>query len=243
MPQSFVAALDQPIKPLKMAYSTVFTGAVKLDDVCQKALNEATALCEHLGHTVEEATPEFDYELLAYALKIIISANLRNSLQMTSKLFGHRPSPETVEPITWAFYQQGKHYTAADYAKALFILHNQSRKIAQFFTQYDVLITPIQPNSTFKLGQLSTQIDNLDEYFAHSSQVSPFTTTFNQTGQPAMSVPLYWHQDQLPIGTQFVAGLGQEALLLQLAMQLEQAKPWRKRLPSITTTYLKNHQS
>jgi amidase len=88
-------------------------------------------------------------------------------------------------------------------------------------------------------GRLVKMIGLLDEVARHAFDFTPWTPVFNVTGQPAMSVPLHWNQDGLPIGLHFVGHFGAEATLFRLAEQLERAQPWFDRLPEIAKNLLR----
>jgi amidase len=129
-----------------------------------------------------------------------------------------------------------------------------ARQIGEFFEKYDVLLTPtlamppvvtgtLQPKGiravAMKLlgrlnaGELINRLSGIDVLAQHVFEFMPYTPLFNVTGQPAMSVPLYWNDAGLPIGMQFVSRYGDEATLFRLASQLEKAKPWSERIPPI----------
>ena len=106
-------------------------------------------------------------------------------------------------------------------------------RIGHFFETTDILITPSLATPPVPLGTLSTQTLTLDQFQQAMAAYCPFTGAFNATGQPAMSLPLHWSSTGLPVGVQLVAGFGADALLLQLAAQLEQAIPWFQRTPPL----------
>jgi len=112
-------------------------------------------------------------------------------------------------------------------------LHGISREIAAFFGDYDLLLTPTLAQPPVPLGHLDMMMDDLDAYVDRLWRFAAFTYQFNVTGQPAMSVPLHWNDDNLPIGVQFVGAYGDEATLFQLAGQLERAASWHGRHPPI----------
>jgi amidase len=142
----------------------------------------------------------------------------------------------------------------AEFAKALRWLKLNARKIAQFFEEYDVLLTPtlalppleigtLQPKrgeamilnvlNRANAGSLINALAGVDALAQKVYAFMPYTPVFNVTGQPAMSVPLHWNGDGLPIGMHFVGRYGDEATLFRLAGQLEEAKPWAARVPPI----------
>jgi Asp-tRNA(Asn)/Glu-tRNA(Gln) amidotransferase A subunit family amidase len=110
-------------------------------------------------------------------------------------------------------------------------LHGISRQIQAFFTGYDMLLTPTLAEPPVKLGVLDMMTEDAAAFSERLWRYTPFTYPFNVTGQPAMSVPLAWNGDGLPIGVQFVGRYGDEAGLYRLAGQLERARPWADRRP------------
>jgi amidase len=120
------------------------------------------------------------------------------------------------------------------------ILQAISRSIAGFFRKHDVLITPTLAEPPVPLGTFDPPSGDLahasEQVTQRALQFTPFTFVCNITGQPAMSVPLYWNSGGLPIGVHFVAGFGDEATLFRLASQLEKARPWVNRVPPICSS-------
>jgi amidase len=101
------------------------------------------------------------------------------------------------------------------------------------FTGYDILLTPTMCTPPHKLGEIS-MTTNIEAYLQAGGGDGAFTSPFNVSGNPAMSVPLHWSPDGLPVGVQFVAPFGDEAMLFRLAAQLETAQPWANRRPART---------
>ena len=135
-----------------------------------------------------------------------------------------------LEPITLAYDEMGKKVAAADYLIAVQYFQLLARQIAEFMKEYDVLLTPTLGSPPLPLGSFApTPEDPL--VLGVASAFVPFTPICNATGQPAMSVPLYWNTEGLPIGTHFIGRYGDEATLYRLASQLEQARPWANRRP------------
>ncbi|HEX5164746.1 MAG TPA: amidase family protein, partial [Thermomicrobiales bacterium] len=134
---------------------------------------------------------------------------------------GREPDLNEIEPATRRAWETGRRITAADYLLAVDDIQQFSRVLAQFLTGVDLWLTPTLGEPPIPVGTLS------DTFTAYPAWVA------NVTGNPAMSVPLYWDADGLPIGVSFLARFGDEATLIRLASQLEAARPWAGRTPPI----------
>ena len=140
-----------------------------------------------------------------------------------------------LEPVTWSRYQAGLDKTGADYLIALEEVQRFSRKIARWYHEgsWDLILSPTLRIPPTKLGAFYTTPEDRMGWLDATLSFTAFTRIQNLTGQPAMSVPLFWNQDNLPIGVQFAGRLGDEATLFRLAAQLEQARPWADKKPPI----------
>jgi amidase len=199
---------------------------------CVRAVKDAVLLCESLGHSVEEAAPVIREEAAftdAFLLKL--SAGVASIVKRLIKLLGL--TQEYFEPLTWGLYEQARAYDAADYLNAEQTIHQASRDIASFFEKVDIWLTPTVAQPPLPLGSFAPTPDNPLKGFERTKEFVPFTPICNVTGQPAMSVPLYWNADGLPIGAHFMGRFGDEATLFRLAAQLESARPWKDKRPSI----------
>ena len=213
---------------LKIAFTTAAAGDGKIHEDCIKAVQEAVQLCQDLGHHVEEAAPEIDRDQVTQAFSVIWSAG--NA--MTLKALG--ATKDQVEPLTWALYEMGRGYDAADYLMAVQTFQQISRVIGKFFTGYDIWLTPTLAEPPVPLGTFDATPENPLKGFIRSAEFVPFTPLCNITGQPAMSMPLFWNNNGLPVGTHFVGRFGDEATLFRLAAQLEAARPWADRRPPVS---------
>lgn len=219
---------------------------------CRAALDDAVVLLRSLGHDVEPATPMLDGPALARAFLTVVAAECRADIEWIGAQLRRAPRSDDVEVATWALGLVGASFSAADYASSVRLLQLAGRTVGQFFTRYDVLVTPtlgmppfpigqLQPSSAERtalallgklgLGNVLRAAGLLDETARKVFGFIPYTPLCNVTGQPAMSVPLYWNSAGLPIGTHFAARLGDEATLFRLASQLESARPWAERRP------------
>ena len=199
---------------------------------CAEAAVAAGRLCERLGHHVEEASPVVDAAALGRATLVIIGANLRAAIEMRAAALGREPVPADVERITWSRAMHGHTARAADYARAIGVMHRTGRAVAPFFTRYDVLLTPTMCRPPHPLGVIDLMTDDEAAYTQAVLGTIAFTSLFNACGNPAMSVPLGWSRNGLPIGVQFAAAFGDEATLFRLGAQMEATEPWAHRRPA-----------
>jgi amidase len=239
---------------LRIAFtSEPFLGGI-VDKDCVKGLEATVRLCRDLGHEVIEAAPQFDNKAFAKAFMTIFCVETRAAIEDGEVLLNRRASSKDFEPTTWVLGLLGRQCRAPELSKSLNMAQLTARKIGEFFAKCDVLLTPtlamppvatgaLQPKGiravAMKLlgslnaaGLIST-LSGIDVLAEHVFGFIPYTPLFNVTGQPAMSVPLYWNDEGLPIGMQFVGRYGDEATLFRLASQLEEAKPWSERIPPI----------
>ncbi|MGB5178350.1 MAG: amidase [Gammaproteobacteria bacterium] len=218
---------------LRIGYTTrTFAGdEVHLD--CVEAVHDAAKLCSALGHQVEEASPVIDSEKLRNAFTVLWAAGCAGFLEAYSQRTSRPVDLEQIEPLTRALYEMGRSFSAADYLVAVRWLQGFSRQIAHFFQDIDVWLTPTLAEPPVSLGTFESTPDDPLAGFYRSFDFVPFTPVCNVTGQPAMSVPLYWNAEGLPVGVHFAGRYGDEATLFRLAAQLETARPWIGRKPPL----------
>ena len=216
---------------LRIAITTRPWNGQPVDAECAEAAVAAARLCERLGHHVDEATPDVDARALGDATLVIISANIRATLEARAAALGRELKPGDVERLTWARAVDGHTARAADYARSIGVVHRIGRVVVRFFTRYDILLSPTMCQPPFPLGVLDLMTDDVERYTKAILGSIGFTSLFNSSGNPAMSVPLAWSRSGLPIGVQFAAPFGDEAMLFRLGAQLERAQPWSERRP------------
>jgi Asp-tRNA(Asn)/Glu-tRNA(Gln) amidotransferase A subunit family amidase len=164
---------------------------------------------------------------------MVIAGNTRAAIDLHAAKTGNRPGPEKFEKVTWALFEAGARASAAEYARAVLAVHRTGRMVGRFFERHDVLLAPTLPRPPEKLGVFDMNSDDIESYRRAIALFTAFTAPFNASGNPAMSVPLHWTAEGLPVGVQFVARYGDEAALFRLAAQLEQARPWFHRRPRL----------
>ena len=213
--------------------SSTITGT-PLHANCRSAVEDTAKLCADLGHDVAEEAFHLDGELFARAFLAVWAAGCATAIEGCAQITGVRPSEDLFEPFTWSFYQIGRQVSASAYALALAALQGISRQVAQFMLRYDVALTPTLGRPPVPLGWFASPPLDALEVQQHMAEFVPFPPLANVTGQPAMSVPLYWNEENLPIGTHFIGRYGDEATLFRLAAQLETARPWAERRPPVS---------
>ena len=217
---------------VRIAYSGRPPSDLPVHADCVAAMEHGARLCADLGHHVEEAEPDYDRELIDPARADVITAYARAHIEERAAELGVEAA-SLVEPMTWAFARTADQVSGAQVVAALKTIRRVSRQIGRFFLDYDVLITPQLAKPPLEIGVLDPASADFDAYFSEVVGFSAFPGLSNATGAPAMSVPLHWNGDGLPIGVQFIGRFGDEATLLRLAAQLEEAQPWADRRPDI----------
>jgi amidase len=219
---------------LRIAFSTCALDGTEVHPDCQEAVTNAARLLEELGHRVTEAAPKVDGEQMNRSFLTLWSAGSASTLEGIEVILGRAVKPEDMEPLTWTLYEIGRTQTGAKYLLALQTIQRMARDVARFFLEYDIWLTPTLALPPLPLGRFEPALDDPLQGLRQASAFAPFTPICNLTGQPAMSVPLFWNGEGVPIGTHFIGRFGDEAKLFRLAAQLETDKPWANRRPPVS---------
>ncbi|MET0388095.1 MAG: amidase [Polyangiales bacterium] len=252
--QPLAAEVKPPSRPLKIALfaGTLFGREVHPDHVA--AVQRVAAELEALGHTVEEAKPQVDKTGLVWAYLTQVSVGVAAEIDELAARSKRVPRPEQFEPTTWFLSQVGRSLTALELVHARDAVQAAGRVMGELHTRYDLFLCPTVTHPAVRLGDSAPSAVELaglatlrrvpvpagvlrrilSGIAADLLELTPNTELFNQTGQPAISLPLHVGRSGLPIGVQFSAALGREDLLIQIAAQLEAAMPWRDRRPPLT---------
>jgi Asp-tRNA(Asn)/Glu-tRNA(Gln) amidotransferase A subunit family amidase len=226
---SFLAATQRPPGKLRVAFMRKPVGGTTLDPVLVAAVERTATLLEGLGHQVEEAAPDYDPAASGEALGTIMAANTWTNIQIRAN--GRVPGPDDLEPVTRQAAEQGREISAHDYIRAVQTFHRTGRQLGAFFERHDVLLSPTIARVSLPLGDV--RMDGSSEQYQQGlAPMVAFTSVCNAAGVPAMSMPLAWSEDGLPIGLQFIGRFGAEEMLFSLAAELEHAQPWRERKPA-----------
>jgi len=227
----YAEEVGAPAGALRVALVTEpFTGAPADPRVVENT-REAAQLCQELGHSVEEAAPKIDGAALTAAVVDIIAVHTATLVAWLESLHGRKAGHDDLEPWTLTLAAQGLDVPGVRFQTAIDHVHRVGRAVGAFFEQFDLILSPVQAVETPKLGWVDMR-QPPDLFQDRISRTVGFTALFNATGCPAMSVPLHWSEDGVPQGTQFAAPLGREDVLLRLAAQLEEARPWHAKRPA-----------
>ena len=218
---------------LKVAFTSKAPNDAPVEADYLRVLQETAALCEELGHTVAEADPKIEGEAVVPTFRTISAVNVLSAIR--SHPSGAAPKPGDLETVVANTAKLAESIDGPTLMTATQTAHRIGRQMAAFHENYDVLLTPGLGTLPPKLGWLDMMMEDLDEYWRRVFHFSPFTVWFNTTGQPAMMIPLGRNADGFPIAVQAVARYGDEATLFRLAAQLEEARPWFERKPSMVT--------
>ena len=231
--QPYSSEVGATLEPLRIALATRTPAGEKIAPECEQAVMQTARLLEEMGHRIEQTDLDFVPEELGPGFRMVIAGNTRAAIDLHAAKTGNRPGPEKFEKVTWALFEAGAKASAAEYARAVLAVHRTGRMVGRFFERHDVLLAPTLPRPPEKLGVFDMNSDDIESYRRAIALFTAFTAPFNASGNPAMSVPLHWTAEGLPVGVQFVARYGDEAALFRLAAQLEQARPWFHRRPRL----------
>lgn len=227
---SYLDLLDKSPEPLRIGLITDSPSGKPVHPDCIAAATDAARLCESLGHHIlPTRLPDIDYEAFGHAMRLIVAAGTAQAVKAGTAMRSIEPNLDQLEISIFTAVDFALRHSAVDYADAIARMHRTGRVLGRFMGDYDVLLTPTLTTPPAPIGRYAADRD----YVTHRSDTllyTAFLPYFNASGQPAMTVPLHWNGAGMPVGVQFVAGMGREDLLFRLAAQLEQARPWFDRL-------------
>lgn len=213
-----IALMTKPLLPVPVAQD------------CVDAAERAAKLCESLGHRVESAAPELDAPALWGAMGHMSQVGVALKVARREAELGRQAGPEDLEAINLVNVASGRKVTGLEHERARDTLHAASRTLGEFMRTYDVILSPTMAILPPPLGVLSLS-QPYEDFVAPATGASAFASLFNMTGQPAMSMPLHWTAEGIPIGVMFAGRYADEATLFRLAGQIEAAQPWFDRVP------------
>jgi amidase len=202
---------------------------------CALAARNAAATLQSLGHHVEHGFPSaLSNTEFASRFGAMWSTNMGASFARIEAQLGRPLGAADVELVNRVQAEYARGVNGVDYALSLAANVDFRRAVQQWWTEgWDLLLTPTLAEPPVPLGTFLNDEANPMAPMARAGQYVAFTPAFNASGQPAISLPLHWTPEGLPVGVQLVAAYGREDLLLRVAAQLEEATPWQQRRPAI----------
>jgi amidase len=229
----FADAVGRAPGMLRVAFMSDSPNGVPVHDDCVAATHEAAELLESLGHEVQEVPALVDEGYVDNFIKIW-TAGVADEIHTYGRLRGAPLDHSKLEPLTAQMVELAGGFTAADYLEAIDYLHRLSRRVVSMWSGIDVLLTPTLAQPPIEIGALRPKDGEPPiQMLLNAADWVPFTPLWNVTGQPAISLPLHRGDTGLPIGVQLVGPPAGEELLISLAAQLEEARPWADRRPEL----------
>jgi amidase len=218
---------------LRIGFTTHTPDGLQIHPEAAAAVRNTANLLIELGHEVEEHDMNFD--AVAYwetytRMTAVVTADNFNVLK---QFVGHEVREDEVSPVIWSMLRYGHSISGVQHANDIEMVKLASRQIASDIAGYDVYLTPVLPNLPRPLGYYDMNMSDHLEYNRIMMADAIYMYPFNISGQPAMSVPMHWTGDGIPVGVQLVGRNHDEATLLSVAAQLEQAQPWSAKHPPV----------
>jgi len=253
----FAEAVDREPGRLRIAFSTRDSRGHIADPECVAAVRKTATLLETLGHEVVEAEPDLDGELMAESflelwaalaasafdlvldgaseLKPIVRSIRRiagdqNTMKLIRRIDARESGKPAFEPFTVYLAKRSSARSQADLLMAESALQTIAHQISTFLNSHDAFLTPVLGSPPVSIGSIDQDLPT-DDLIEMIYRYVAYTPIANFTGLPAMSVPLHWTPDGLPVGSHFLGRFGDEETLFSLAAQLERAQPWFDRTP------------
>ena len=230
---SYLEGIATPPRKLKIGVALKSFDDSAFDPQVLAAIKNTTKLLEDFGHTVEEASPDFDHMRTRIGIMTLWGTNGAYGIELLKRTLNREPTLDYLEPITYHLYLRGKELFGYQHIWAVQLMHKAARDAAKFHQTYDLWLTPTMAHLPFRHGLIDRNVSSIEEAFAPVMMHVPFTSLQNATGQPAINLPLGMSEEGLPIGVQFVARSGDEMTLLKLAAEIEDAAPWIDRKPDL----------
>lgn len=230
----FAESLD-PGPRLRIGVMTAAPRGLAVNPEVVPAAEVAARLLEELGHRVEMAyPPALDDPAGIEAYVAIVASNVARAVDVWGEKIGRPLTENDIEPLTWALAESARQRSALDYLEALDRKNVFVRALTSWWEEgFDLLLTPCCAEPPPPHGLFRSTSEKPFAGFTNAAPYGVYTSSFNLTGQPAISVPLHWTSDGLPIGSHLVARYGREDVLLSVAAELEQAQPWATRRPPL----------
>jgi amidase len=234
--EPFRASAARAPGSLRIAFTTVPPlPDATVESRCAQAVRDAAALCESLGHAVEEVCPPWQSDDIDELFGAYFGAHVALSVQFAAALAAESgvPAPGQMEALSYELWSRATRLSSIEFQVLQTQLQGRMRALIGFLERFDALITPALAERPPALGTLDGTAPDPGATFDRAGYFTPFTPIFNASGQPAITIPLYHGDDGLPLAIQIAGRPAGEPTLLALATQLETAEPWDARRPEL----------
>jgi len=233
--EPYRAFVGKPAPRLRIAWSAKPLMNGPVDPEVAAAVAATAALLAEMGHEVSEDSLPFDGEEASRQMLSLWFFGFDRRLEEIAAKLGRTIGPHTLEPVTLKIYEFSKRLDPHSFQDVLAYMNGLRRRMGEFFARHDVWLSPTtalvsEPHGLYNQGRADIPAE---DYLPFSDRPVQFCFPYNVAGQPAISLPLAWHSSGLPIGVQLGARPAEEHVLIQLAAALEEARPWRNRVPPL----------
>lgn len=230
----FLDEIGRPLRKMKIAMVLDSFDGAPVDPAIIEGTHKAARLLESMGHTVEEVRYPISGEAMLMSIHTVWSAGMAAGIDSLAARLGRTPSVENLTRTTWFTYLDGKKVTATDYVNALGDMNLIRRQMGAFYQTWDMVLSPCESvlAQPHKVHDQEADFDGLG-WTRYMFSPELFLPLANITGNPAISLPLYQTETGAQFGTHLMGRFGEDAMLLRLAAELEQAQPWAGRRPSV----------
>ncbi|MCB1745700.1 MAG: amidase, partial [Gammaproteobacteria bacterium] len=231
---AFAAEVGAPTGRLRLALVTDTPDhGTPLDPEAKQAVEDAARLLEELGHHVEPRPVPYDFWPLYKTYTALVAAQTAAFFEAMAPVVGRPAGPDDMAHLYWTMSEKGRSFSAIDHSNQIEQMRAACVAMAGTMDAFDAWLMPTLPMLPREHGYYDMTLD-VETY--DDTRMGPdccYTAPFNASGAPAISLPLGWSRTGLPIGVQLVGRAADEAALIRLAAQLEQARPWAGRQPPI----------
>jgi Asp-tRNA(Asn)/Glu-tRNA(Gln) amidotransferase A subunit family amidase len=229
--ERFSETIKRPLRRLRIAVLRHSAEGIVPHSECLLALDDAIHLCTALGHTTVPAEIPVDVERYVRTERALRLASVAATVKGIEHRIGRAAKESDLEPATWERYRAGLRITGTEILDAREAMLGATRQIHAFMAGFDIILSASMATMPPPLGTIG--LDRTDpDATTVNRRCTTFARLYNWTGQPAMSVPLHFTAAGVPVGALFAGAFGQEGLLLQLAIELEAARPWAGLAPA-----------
>jgi amidase len=231
-PEPYVTSMRRSPGKLRVAVTATNPFDAPVDEEAIQGLRVGAELLQALGHEVAEAAPAWP---TPESLRVFISVfgpAIALGIDAAVRRAGREPEEDEIEPLSRAIYERAKQTSSVGYLGAVAQMQAIARGLVAFFADYDLLMTPGLAERPLKIGECTGFGEDPMRDLERSGLFTPYTSLFNVTGQPAISIPVGFGSDGLPTNVQLVGKPLNEDRLLQVALQMESANPWAHYRPS-----------